>query len=152
MLYIASDHGGFKLKEHLKAWLLVAGGRVSDLGPESFSPEDDYPDYAKKVAGKVSKNPSTDFGILICRSGQGVCIVANKFKKVRAGLVWNTKEAKASRNDDHTNVLCLPSDYINFTEARNIVKTWLDTPWSKDPRHMRRVRKIESVGHALNKK
>ena len=157
MLYIASDHGGFKLKEHLKAWLLVSGGRVTDLGPASFSPEDDYPDYAKKVAVKVSKNPPSfpspsgrgrgegDFGILICRSGQGVCIVANKFKGVRAGLVWNTKEAKASRNDDHTNILCLPSDYINFAEARAIVKTWLDTPWSKDARHVRRVQKIRKL-------
>lgn len=145
MLYIASDHGGFKLKEHLKAWLLVSGGRVSDLGPASFLPEDDYPDYAKKVAAKISKNPSTDFGILICRSGQGVCIVANKFKGVRAGLVWNTKEAKSSRNDDHTNILCLPSDYINFTEARNIVRTWLDTPWSSDKRHVRRIHKISGL-------
>ncbi len=145
MLYIASDHGGFKLKEHLKAWLLVSGGRVADLGPASFLPEDDYPDYAKKVAVKVSKNPDKDFGILICRSGQGVCIVANKFKGVRAGVIWNTKEAKCSRNDDHTNVLCLPSDYINFSQARSIVKAWLDTPWSRDPRHVRRIKKISAL-------
>lgn len=142
MLYIASDHGGFKLKEQLKAWLLAKAGRIADLGPDALVPGDDYPDYAKKVAGKVSKNPDIDFGILICRSGQGVCIAANKFKGVRAGLVWNVKEARASRNDDHTNILCLPSDYINFKQAQDIVKTWLETPWSKDIRHVRRIKKI----------
>lgn len=142
MLYIASDHGGFVLKEHLRSWLLQDKGRVTDLGPERLVPDDDYPDYAKKVAAKVSRNPETDFGILICRSGQGVCIAANKFKHVRAGLVWNVKEARASRNDDHTNILCLPSDYITLKQAQRIVRTWLDTPWSKDKRHIRRVRKI----------
>lgn len=145
MLYIASDHGGFTLKEQLKAWLLAEAGRISDLGPETLVPNDDYPDYAKKVAGKVSKKPDADFGILICRSGQGVCIAANKFKGVRAGLVWNVKEAKASRNDDHTNILCLPSDYINFKQAQTIVKTWLETPWSKDVRHVRRIKKISKL-------
>lgn len=145
MLYIASDHGGFKLKNKLVAYIVKEFGRVFDLGPEKLVPDDDYPDYAKKVAGKVSKNPDIDFGILICRSGQGVCIVANKFKGVRAGLVWNVKEAKASRNDDHTNILCLPSDYITFKQAQSVVKTWLDTPWSKDKRHLRRVGKISKL-------
>jgi ribose 5-phosphate isomerase B len=145
MLYIASDHGGFTLKEQLKVWLLATAGRVVDLGPEKLVPDDDYPDYAKKVAGKVSKNPESDFGILICRSGQGVCIAANKFKGVRAGLVWSVKEAKASRNDDHANILCLPSDYITFKQSQNIVKTWLDTPWSRDARHLRRIKKISKL-------
>lgn len=145
MLYIASDHGGFALKEKIKAVLAKDGGRVVDMGPETLVPGDDYPDYAKKVAAKVSKSPNADFGILICRSGQGVCIVANKFKGVRAGLVWNTKEAKASRNDDHTNILCLPSDYITVAQAQTIVKAWLATPWSKDPRHVRRIHKISRL-------
>jgi ribose 5-phosphate isomerase B len=145
MLYIASDHGGFALKEKLKTWLATEGGRVTDLGPDRLVPDDDYPDYAKKVAKKVSESPETEFGILICRSGQGVCIAANKFRGVRAGLVWNIKEAKASRNDDHTNIVCLPSDYVTFRQAQAIVKTWLATPWSKDPRHVRRVKKIKSL-------
>lgn len=145
MLYIASDHGGFALKEQLKAWILATAGRITDFGPETLVPDDDYPDYAKKVAVKVSKNPDTDFGILICRSGQGVCIAANKFKGVRAGLVWNVKEARASRTDDHTNILCLPSDYITFKQAQAIVKAWLDTPWSNDPRHLRRIKKISKL-------
>ncbi|MBP9686790.1 MAG: RpiB/LacA/LacB family sugar-phosphate isomerase [Candidatus Doudnabacteria bacterium] len=145
MLYIASDHGGFQLKEFLKANLVKEGGRVTDLGPQQLDPEDDYPDFAKKVAGKVSRTPDTDFGILICRSGQGMCIAANKFKGVRAGLVWNVKEAKASRTDDHTNILCLPSDYIKPVLAQKIVQAWLDTPWSKEKRHIRRVKKVNSL-------
>ena len=145
MLYIASDHGGFQLKEFIKANLVKEGGRVTDLGPQQLDPEDDYPDFAKKVAGKVSRTPDTDFGILICRSGQGMCIAANKFKGVRAGLVWNVKEAKASRTDDHTNILCLPSDYIKPALAQKIVQAWLDTPWSKDKRHIRRVKKVGAL-------
>ncbi len=145
MLYIASDHGGFQLKEFITSNLAQEGGRVSDMGPSALVPDDDYPDYAKKVAAKVSKNPTTDFGILICRSGQGMCIAANKFAGVRAGLVWNVKEARASRNDDHTNVLCLPSDYITPAMALKIVQVWLNTPWSKEKRHIRRVKKVSAL-------
>jgi len=154
MIYIASDHGGFKLKEYLKKTL---GNKVrfTDLGPGKFVKGDDYPDYAKKVAAKISSSqPSReksrdlsvgDIGILICRSGQGVCIVANKFKNVRAALVWNTKEARVARNDDMANILCLPSDYVTRAQAVQIVKTFLITPYSKDKRHVRRVQKIKAL-------
>ncbi len=116
-----------------------------DLGPVKLNKNDDYPDYAVKVAQQVSHNPVTDLGILICRSGQGVCIVANKFKHVRAALVWNVLEAQMSRTDDMTNVLCLPSDYITADIAKHIVQTWLTTPYSSDERHMRRVQKITEL-------
>lgn len=145
MLYIASDHGGFKLKEHLKVALKKQRLVVNDLGPKKFKDGDDYPDYAKLVAAKVSKKPHQDQGILICRSGQGVCIVANKFKGVRAALVWNIPEAKMSRLDDMTNVLCLPSDYISPRTAEKIVEKWLETEYSSDPRHQRRVDKIAKL-------
>jgi ribose 5-phosphate isomerase B len=145
MIYIASDHGGYKLKERLKKSLVKDKVGLVDLGPEKYVANDDYPDYAKLVAQKVSKNPERDFGILICRSGQGVCIAANKFKNVRAALVWSTVEAKTSRNDDMANVLCLPSDYISPRMAEHIVETWLETPYSKEIRHLRRVRKISKL-------
>jgi len=144
MIYIASDHGGFKLKEYLKK-TLANKVRFIDLGPAKFVNGDDYPDYAKKVAAKVSSKPDISIGVLICRSGQGVCIVANKFKRVRAALIWNTKEAKAARNDDMANVLCLPSDYITRSQAVAIVKTFLITPYSQDKRHIRRVKKIAAL-------
>lgn len=145
MIYIASDHGGYKLKEHLKKYLIKQKHEYVDLGPDRYIEGDDYTEYAAEVADQVSRNPLRDVGILICRSGQGVCIVANKFKNIRAGLIWNTKEAKMSRNDDMTNVLCLPSDYIDEATAKRIVKTWLATPYSKASRHVRRVKQISKL-------
>ena len=145
MLYLGTDHGGFRLKEHLKKFLTKQQVAFVDLGPKKLIADDDYPDYAKLVAQKVSRNPLRDTGLLICRSGQGVCIVANKFKNVRAALVWNVIEAKMSRNDDMSNILCLPSDYISPRMAEKIVEKWLDTPYSIDVRHTRRVKKISEV-------
>lgn len=145
MLYIASDHGGFKLKEELKKFCKYKKVKCTDLGPAKFDPNDDYPDYAALVAEKVSTNPKKDIGILLCRSGQGVCIAANKFAHVRAALVWNPVEAKMSRSDDMSNVLCLPADYITLPTAKRIVEVWLETPYSKDPRHVRRIKKLESL-------
>lgn len=145
MIYIASDHGGFKLKQHLKKYLTAKKIEFKDLGPDKFKKDDDYPDYASKVAREVSKNPMQHVGILLCRSGQGVCIVANKFKNVRAGLVWNMDQAKMSRNDDMANVLCLPSEFISPYVAEHIVKVWLATPFSEDSRHMRRIKKISEI-------
>jgi RpiB/LacA/LacB family sugar-phosphate isomerase len=145
MLYIASDHGGFRHKEHLKEFLKKQKIKAVDLGPKKFVDNDDYPDYAKLVAAKVSKSPKKDLGILLCRSGQGVCIVANKFKRVRAALVWNVVEARMSRNDDMSNVLCLPSDYVSPRMAEKIVEKWLDTPYSTEERHIRRIKKISAM-------
>jgi RpiB/LacA/LacB family sugar-phosphate isomerase len=145
MIYIGADHGGYKMKEGLKQFLTKKKLGFVDVGAKKLKVGDDYPDYAKLVGRKVSQNPERNLGILICRSGQGVCIVANKFKNVRAALVWNTKEAKMSRTDDMTNVLCLPSDYISQTEAEKIVAMWLKTPYSKLARHVRRVKKISAL-------
>lgn len=144
MIYIASDHGGFKLKEYLKPALKDKGFKVQDLGPKKLIPADDYPDFAKLVADKISANPEKDTGILICRSGQGMCIAANKFKHIRASLVWNIVEAIKSRTDDMSNVICLPSDFISPEQAAKIVEKWLDTPWSKEERHWRRIEKINA--------
>ena len=145
MIYIASDHGGYKLKEQVKKFLKSQKTEFTDLGPSKLIKDDDYPDFAAKVAGKVSRNPMRDQGMLICRSGQGVCIAANKFKHVRAALVWNTKQAKMSRNDDMSNILCLPSDYISAGMAEKIVTTWLATPYSTEERHIRRIKKISEL-------
>ncbi len=145
MIYIGADHGGYKLKEHLKKFLAKQKIEFRDLGALRLKDGDDYPDYAAKVAKQVSKNPMRDQGILICRSGQGVCIAANKFKHVRATLVWNMEQAKMSRNDDMGNVLCLPSDYISPFVAEHITSVWLKTPYSQDPRHINRIKKISAL-------
>jgi len=145
MIYIGADHGGFKMKEQIKKFLAKKKLEFLDVGAKTLKAGDDYPDYAKLVAKKVSQNPLRNVGILICRSGQGVCIVANKFTNVRAALVWNEKEAKMSRTDDMTNVLCLPSDYIYTKDAEKIVEVWLSTPFSIEARHVRRVKKISAL-------
>ena len=146
MIYIGADHGGFKLKEQLKKFLQKKKLEFVDLGANKLKAGDDYPDYAKMVGKKVSQNPMQNLGLLICRSGQGVCIVANKFPHVRAALVWNVKEAEMSRKDDMANVLCLPSDYITtLRNAEKIAEVWLKTPYSSEARHVRRVKKISAI-------
>lgn len=149
MLYIASDHGGFILKEELKKQLLAHNLKVEDLGPNGLNIEDDYPDFAKALAQKISVD-SKSFGILICRSGQGVCIVANKFKGVRAALAWNEETARVSKTDDWSNVLCLPSDFLSAGEADRIVNVWLNTEWGSDERFSRRIHKIDTIEASLH--
>ena len=151
MLYLASDHGGYLLKEHIKNFLGGQEIAFEDLGPFDINPNDDYPDFARMVAEKVSSDPVNNRGILFCRSGQGVNIVANKFPHVRSALVWNTKEAMASRTDDLTNILSLPTDYIAETDVKDIVKVWLDTPPGTAERHLRRIGKVEEIEKGLYK-
>ncbi len=145
MIYLGSDHGGFQLKEEIKKFLAEQDLPFEDFGAEQLTPDDDYFDYAATVAKKVAAQPQNNLGILMCRSGQGVNIVANKFKGVRAALVWNTKEAIASRTDDLTNVLSLPADYISVEEAKQIVKVWMETPMGMEDRHVKRVQKIKNL-------
>src|SRR3989338_8745058 len=97
------------------------------------------------VAQKVSENPDENRGILICGSGVGVDIVANKIKGVRSALCFDIKQAQASRNDDNTNVLSLSADFISEDLAKEIVKIWLETPFSGDDRHARRIEKIKKI-------
>ncbi len=144
MLYIAGDHGGFEFKEQLKKYFDKNNIVYKDFGPFRLDPKDDYPDFTKLVAREISKNPRQN-GILLCRSGQGVNMLANKYKNVRAALVWNAAEAQKSRSDNLANVLSLPIDYISKKAAYNIVTTWLNTPLGKEPRHVRRVKKINVI-------
>ena len=145
MLYIGSDHRGYNLKETLKIYLRELNCVFDDLGAKELIPDDDYPDYALMVAQKVAENPDENRGILICGAGVGVDIVANKIKGVRSALCFDIKQAQASRNDDNTNVLSLPADFISEDLAKAIVKTWLETPFSNDNRHARRIEKIKKI-------
>ena len=141
-LYIASEHAGFLLKEQLKKYLKINGHTVNDLGADSLKPNDDYPLYAKKLANTISKDPSQK-GILLCGSGQGVCITANRQKNVRAALAWDEKSASASRSDDDANILCLGARLITLAKAKRIIDAWLKTPFSKLARHKRRIAQID---------
>lgn len=141
-IFLGADHAGFKSKEQVKKYLANSGYEIFDLGAKKFIKNDDYPDYARKVALKVAL--SRDFGILFCGSGQGVCIAANKVKGIRAVAVSNPRDAKLTREHNDANVLCL-SGKLNFQIARKIVKTWLETPFSGSARHVRRIKKIQQL-------
>ncbi len=141
-IFIGADHAGFAYKERIIKYLQGKDFVVEDLGNENFRPRDDYPDFAKKVAGAVAKNPQNNRGILICDSGVGMQISANRIKKVRAVNAWNSKIAAKSREHNNTNVLCLASHYLSFFKVKKIINTWLNTDFSSAKRHHRRVNKI----------
>lgn len=149
MIYIASDHGGYVLKKYLKEVLKTEKFKVQDLGPNKYVATDDYPDFAEKVAEQVSLNPKENLGILLCKSGQGMAIVANKFKGVRAVVVWNMIEAIKSRKDNLANVLCLPAEFISPEIAGLVTVKWLETSPGEEERHLRRVEKISTLENKI---
>ncbi|OGY32907.1 MAG: hypothetical protein A3A57_00430 [Candidatus Woykebacteria bacterium RIFCSPLOWO2_01_FULL_41_12] len=142
MIYIASDHGGFKLKEKIEEHLHSKGLQVQDLGPDRLDPTDDFPDFAVPVAKKVAENQGS-LGVLLCRNGVGVEVAANKINGVRAALSWDPRHAASSRHDDNSNVLALPADYLDEKKAVEVLDAWLSTPYSKEARFERRIKKIE---------
>jgi ribose 5-phosphate isomerase B len=145
-IYLGADHGGYKLKEEVKKWLKEWNFAFGDEGAYRFDSEDDYPDFAWAVGQKVGKELPRAMGILICRSGQGECIVANKVRGIRAAVCWNEKSAHSARNDDDVNVLCLPADYLTIDLAKKIVHTFLTTPFdNKEERFVRRVNKVKKI-------
>lgn len=140
MLYLGSDHGGFKLKEQIKAYLDKNSIKFKDLGNKTLDPTDDYPDYAKKVTKSIKKN---DKGVLLCGSSHGMCIAANKTKGIRAVSVNNVKDAKLTRLHNDANVLCLSGWNTSRRKSIKILKTWLNTNFSNEERHKRRIAKIK---------
>lgn len=142
-IYLGSDHAGFQLKEKLKVWLLKKKINFVDLGNTKLDKKDDYPDYAKKVSKAVVEEKSK--GILFCGSGQGMCMVANKIKGVRAGVVTNLREARLIREHNNANVLCLSGWEMKDQLAYRIVNKFLNTKFSKNVRHKRRVNKIKKM-------
>ncbi len=136
---IASDHAGYEAKEIVKKILREHDITTIDYGTKSGESVD-YPDFATLVAQAVN-NGDHDMGILICGSGQGMCMTANKYPKVRAALVWNDEMAKLSRQHNNANILCLPGRYLNEDELRTIVASWLSSSFDGG-RHQRRIDKI----------
>ncbi len=145
VIYLGADHRGFALKEVLKESLRMAGYSVTDLGSAVLDAEDDYPDIAEKLARRVSVESETARGILLCGSGVGVSVVANKFPNIRCALVGSPDQAFDSRNDDDANILALGANYLDENLAKKIVVTWLATPFSGDPKHKRRIDKISAL-------
>ena len=145
IIYIGADHRGFQLKEILKKQLSESGYEFVDVGNDHYDENDDYPDFAASVGQAINQDPLNRRGILVCGSGAGVDIVANKFKSVRSVLAINSDQALASRNDDDTNVLSLAADFLTEDEAKKILATWLQAPFSSNENHQRRLEKIKQT-------
>jgi len=144
-IYLGADHRGFELKESLKRWLEEGGLEVIELGSEKLEPGDDYPEVAIKVgeavAEAVASAPSS-LGILICGSGVGVNIAANKVKGIRAAQAWSVDQVEHAKQSDHINVLSLAADYLDFEQSINLISVFIDAPTLDDERFLRRLKHI----------
>ena len=143
MIAIGSDHGGYKLKEEIKRYLDEKGIGYEDCGTNSEE-RTDYPIYAEKVARKIV-NKECDRGILLCRSGAGMAVVANKFKGIRAANIHEEEEAKFAKADDDINVITLGGDYLTVNQAICIIRNWLGTEFKggKYKERLDMIREIE---------
>ena len=143
MLYLGADHRGFKAKEKLKQWLFSKKIEYKDLGASKFDPQDDYPDIAQKLAKIVVKKKAK--GVLICGSGAGVAIAANKIKGIRAAIGFNPQQTRKMIEDDGVNILCLAADYISKFKAFQLVKIFFKTQFKNKDQYLRRVKKIRML-------
>lgn len=144
-VYLGADHAGFALKNSLKEHLEMKGFMVEDLGAHELDETDDYPEYAAAVAQAVRGHRGS-FGLLVCGNAEGICIAANKFQGIRAGIGYSLEAAKTMRNDDNTNILCLPGRVPIADEPLEIAEMFLATPFSQAERHERRVNQIDELG------
>jgi ribose 5-phosphate isomerase B len=141
---IATDHGGFNLKEELVKQLREAGHEIVDFGAYNLSEGDDYPDYVVPLAEAVAAQ-KVDRGVAICGSGVGASVCANKIRGVRAALIHDHFSARQGVEDDHMNVLCMGGRTVGPAVAWDLVQTFLAAEFSQAPRHLRRLAKVASL-------
>ncbi|MEK7579622.1 MAG: RpiB/LacA/LacB family sugar-phosphate isomerase [Patescibacteria group bacterium] len=152
IIYLATDHRGFQLKERIKEWLSEWGYKYEDLGAFEYNQEDDYPDFIRKAARAVANDPEHSRGIILGGSGQGEAMMANRFKNVRASVYYGPSMSsgqageeiiKMSREHNDSNILSLGASFLNEEEAKKAVKLWLDTKFTREERHLRRIAKLD---------
>lgn len=147
-IYLGSDHQGFHLKEKIFAYLAKRNYEVEEMGDKVLDPNDDFPEFAQAVAlrviGSTDKDPR---GILICGGGQGMAIAANRFRGIRASVIWDAYEAKMTRYDNDSNVLCLPARVLSDDDSawQGILETWLNTAFANAARFKRRNAQIDEI-------
>lgn len=141
---LGGDHRGFKLKQFLHHFITEKGHAVTDVGAPSYNQDDDYTLYAQKVAVMVSRGEA-ERGVLLCGSGVGVDITANKFDGVRASIGFSKDQVKAGRSHDDMNVLVIAADYLSLPDAKKLVLAFLETSFDKKARHKRRLEDIERI-------
>lgn len=145
-IYIGADHNGFQLRNNLLEYLRKAQYDVDDEGDFRMDPKDDYPQFASRVATKVLMSEDPDpRGILICGSGQGMCMTANRYRGIRAGIGYDIESARAIRNDEDSNILCLPARSLSKDQAKVIIEAWLNTPFAAAPRFIRRMKEMDEL-------
>jgi ribose 5-phosphate isomerase B len=141
---IATDHAGFEIKNALADYLAGLGYEVVDCGAFDNAVSYDYPDFALPACEAVA-NGNVDRGILVCMTGIGMSVAANKVKGIRAGLVFNTESARLTREHNDTNVLVIPGKFMPMEEAKEAAQIWLSTAFSEEERHARRIAKITAI-------
>lgn len=145
-IYLGADHNGYQYKAQIADYLRRSGHEVVDDGDGALDPADDFPVFAGKVVHNILGDADKQSrGILICGSGQGMCMAANRFKGIRASLCWNLAEARSARNDDDSNVLCLSASQLDLPAAQAIITTWLDTPFAGADRFVRRLKQLDEI-------
>lgn len=160
-IYLGADHAGFPLKEKIKTWLTERGYEVEDKGAFALDPSDDYPDFIAPVAAAVSEDPENTRGIVFGGSGQAEAMAANKFRNVRCALFYAAaapvlaaditgrmsrdlfEMIRLTREHNDANILSLGARFVREKDAKKAIKLWLETPFSGDERHVRRIKKIE---------
>jgi len=146
-IYLGADHNGFELKKQLAEFLQRSGHDVVDAGDLVLNQNDDFPQFAgRAVSALLADDDREAKGVLICGSGQGMCMAANRFKGIRASLCWNLTEARSARNDDDANVLCLSARSLDGAKAQAILTTWLSTPFAGATRFKRRLQELDQLG------
>ena len=145
-LFLGADHQGYHLKEKVFAYLSKRKYDVEDVGPDELDPQDDFPEFAARAAIKIL-GEDDGRAILICGGGQGMAMAANRFRGIRASVVWDEYEAKMTRNDNDSNVLCLPARLFNDDELgwQLTVDAWLSTPFAGAARYVRRNRQLDEL-------
>lgn len=145
-IIIGADHRGFHLKNELVRELRAKGYTIVDVGDEKLDPEDDYPEFAGRVVNAMT-GADGSLGILLCGSGQGMAMAANRHKGIRAVVAWDKIQARTARSDDDSNVLALPADTFEkkVNEAVSIIETWLNTPFEAIPRRIRRIKQMDNL-------
>jgi ribose 5-phosphate isomerase B len=145
-IYFASDHAGFEMKNELIKFVKELGYEVEDCGAYSLDPNDDYPEFIKKAAKAVSENPEDTKAIILGGSGQGEDMVADKFPNVRSAEYYggNLEIIKLSREHNDANILSLGARFLKLEDTKEAVKLWLETPFSGEERHQRRINQIEN--------
>lgn len=147
-IYLGSDHRGFALKEKVFAYLAKNQYEIEDVGGRELNPHDDFPQFAQAAALRVIGDDSDDpRAVLICGGGQGMAMAANRFKGIRASVIWDAAEARVTRHDNNSNILCLPARILEDDEAawKGIIEVWLNTPYADAPRFNRRNAQLDEI-------